>query len=41
VTFSDGTPLTAAVVKANFDDIVAAGAKGSFISAFTGYRPPP
>ena len=38
VTFSDGTPLTAGVVKANFDDIVAAGAKSSFSSAFTGYQ---
>jgi peptide/nickel transport system substrate-binding protein len=38
VTFSDGTPLTAQVVKANFDDIVAAGAKASWaISYFTDY----
>ena len=38
VTFSDGTPLTAAVVKANFDDIQAAGAKSSAIAALTGYQ---
>ena len=29
VTFSDGTPLTADVVKANFDDIIATGAKAT------------
>ncbi len=38
VTFSDGTPLTAAVVKANFDDILAAGTKSQAIGAFTGYQ---
>ena len=29
VTFSDGTPFTADVVKANFDDIIANGAKAN------------
>ena len=38
VTFSDGTPLTADVVKANFDDIIANGAKANAaLPAFTGY----
>lgn len=38
VTFSDGTPLTSAVVKANFDDIVANSAKAlSAITALPGY----
>jgi peptide/nickel transport system substrate-binding protein len=38
VTFSDGTPLTAQVVKDNFDDIVASGAKATWvISYFAGY----
>ncbi|GAA4672179.1 ABC transporter substrate-binding protein [Frondihabitans cladoniiphilus] len=37
VTFSDGTPLDADAVKATFDDIVAAGAKSTAISSFSGY----
>ena len=38
VTFSDGTPFTADVVKANFDDIIANGAKANgALPAFTGY----
>ncbi|HWJ86434.1 MAG TPA: ABC transporter substrate-binding protein, partial [Cellulomonas sp.] len=37
VTFSDGTPFTAASVKANFDDSVAAGAKSSAAASFIGY----
>lgn len=37
VTFSDGSPLTANDVKATFDDIVAAGAKSTAISSFSGY----
>jgi len=37
VTFSDGTPFTAASVKATFDDIVAAGAKSSGAPSFIGY----
>ncbi|WP_375385515.1 ABC transporter substrate-binding protein [uncultured Microbacterium sp.] len=37
VTFSDGTPLTAANVKATFDDIVAAGALSQSVSSFVGY----
>lgn len=38
VTFSDGTPLTAASVKATFDDINTAGAKAaSAIVALAGY----
>ena len=38
VTFSDGTPLTADIVKQNFDDIVASGAKATWaISYFTSY----
>ncbi|WP_213813671.1 ABC transporter substrate-binding protein [Glaciihabitans sp. dw_435] len=38
VTFSDGTPLTADVVKANFDDIVANGAQAAgAITALPGY----
>lgn len=40
VTFSDGTPLTAEVVKANFDDIVALGAKSllgsTYLAGYTG-----
>jgi len=38
VTFSDGTPFTAASVKANFDDSVAAGAKSSAAASFIGYQ---
>jgi peptide/nickel transport system substrate-binding protein len=38
VTFSDGTPFTAADVKSTFDDIVAAGPKSASLSAFVGYR---
>ena len=38
VTFSDGTPFTAASVKANFDDAVAAGAKSSAAASFVGYQ---
>ncbi|MBD8058373.1 ABC transporter substrate-binding protein [Cellulomonas sp. JH27-2] len=38
VTFSDGTPFTAASVKANFDDTVAAGAKSSAAANFIGYQ---
>ncbi|KZM34455.1 ABC transporter substrate-binding protein [Oerskovia enterophila] len=38
VTFSDGTPLTAAEVKGTFDDIVAAGAKSGALSSFVGYE---
>jgi peptide/nickel transport system substrate-binding protein len=41
VTTSDGTPLTAAVVKANLDDIQAAGAKSAAIAALTGYQGTP
>ncbi|GAB3409555.1 TIGR04028 family ABC transporter substrate-binding protein [Schumannella luteola] len=37
VTFSDGTALTSAEVKGTFDDIVAAGAKSTVVSAFLGY----
>lgn len=37
VTFSDGTALTAASVKATFDDIVAAGAKSLSVASFVGY----
>lgn len=37
VTFSDGTPFTAANVKATFDDIVAAGALSQSVSSFVGY----
>ncbi|MDQ1123717.1 ABC transporter substrate-binding protein [Microbacterium trichothecenolyticum] len=37
VTFSDGTPFTAANVKATFDDIVAAGALSQAVSSFVGY----
>jgi peptide/nickel transport system substrate-binding protein len=38
VTFSDGTPLTSAVVKANFDDIAANGVKAaSAITSLPGY----
>ncbi len=38
VTFSDGSPLTAEIVKQNFDDIVASGAKATWaISYFTDY----
>jgi peptide/nickel transport system substrate-binding protein len=38
VTFSDGTPLTAATVKATFDDIIAAGPKSQAVSSFVGYK---
>ncbi len=39
VTFSDGTPLTADVVKANFDDIIKSGAKATAaLPAFGGYK---
>jgi peptide/nickel transport system substrate-binding protein len=38
VTFSDGTPFTAADVKATFDDIIAAGAKSQAVSSFVGYK---
>lgn len=39
VTFSDGTPLTAELVKNNFDDVVASGAKATWvIGAFAGYE---
>jgi len=38
VTFSDGTPFTAASVKANFDDSVAAGAKSSAAGSLVGYK---
>lgn len=38
VTFSDGTPLDASVVKANFDDVIAGGALAtSAITAFPNY----
>jgi len=38
VTFSDGTPLTASVVKANFDDIVANATKAvNAVTALPGY----
>ena len=37
VSFSDGSPLTAADVKGTFDDIVAAGAESQAISSFIGY----
>jgi peptide/nickel transport system substrate-binding protein len=38
VTFSDGTPLTAAVVKANFDDIVKNATKAvNAVTALPGY----
>jgi peptide/nickel transport system substrate-binding protein len=38
VTFSDGTPLTATIVKDNFDDIIASGAKANgALPAFTNY----
>ena len=37
VTFSDGTPLTAADVKATFDDIIAAGALSQAVTLFVGY----
>lgn len=37
VTFSDGTPFTAASVKATFDDIAAAGALSQAVSSFVGY----
>ena len=38
VTFSDGTPFTADVVKANFDDIIANGAKANAaLPSLTGY----
>ena len=37
VTYSDGTPFDADSVKANFDDIVAAGAKSSAAPSFIGY----
>jgi len=38
VTFSDGTPFTAANVKATFDDILAAGALTQTTSNFVGYK---
>lgn len=38
VTFSDGTPFTAANVKATFDDIIAAGALSQSVSSFVGYQ---
>lgn len=38
VTFSDGTKLTAADVKATFDDIVAAGALSQAVTYFVGYQ---
>ena len=38
VTFSDGSPLTAADVKATFDDIIAAGPKSQAVSSFVGYK---
>jgi peptide/nickel transport system substrate-binding protein len=38
VTFSDGTPFTAADVKATFDDIIAAGPKSQAVSSFVGYQ---
>jgi peptide/nickel transport system substrate-binding protein len=39
VTFSDGTPFTADVVKANFDDIIANGAKANAaLPSFGGYE---
>ncbi len=34
VTFSDGTPLTAQVVKDNFDDVVASGAKATWVISY-------
>ncbi len=34
VTFSDGTPLTAQIVKDNFDDIVASGAKATWVISY-------
>ncbi|ANJ25794.1 ABC transporter substrate-binding protein [Agromyces aureus] len=37
VTFSDGTPLTAADVKATFDDIIAAGAASQASALLIGY----
>lgn len=44
VTFSDGTPLNAAAVKANFDDIVALGAKSllgsTYLAGYTGSQTP-
>jgi peptide/nickel transport system substrate-binding protein len=40
VTFSDGTKLTASVVKANFDDVVSLGAKSllgsTYLAGYTG-----
>jgi peptide/nickel transport system substrate-binding protein len=38
VTFSDGSPFTAADVKATFDDILAAGAKSQAVSSFVGFQ---
>jgi len=39
VTFSDGTPLTAQIVKDNFDDVIASGAKATWVIAFfSGYE---
>lgn len=38
VTFSDGTPFTAANVKSTFDDIIAAGALSQSVSSFVGYQ---
>lgn len=39
VTFSDGTPLTAQIVKDNFDDVIESGAKASWVIAFfSGYQ---
>lgn len=38
VTFSDGTPFTAADVKGTFDDIIAAGPKSQAVSSFVGYQ---
>lgn len=39
VTFSDGTPLTAQIVKDNFDDVIDSGAKATWvISFFAGYE---
>jgi peptide/nickel transport system substrate-binding protein len=37
VTFSDGTPFDADAVKANFDDVIAAGAKSTAAPSFVGY----
>lgn len=34
VTFSDGTPLTAQIVKDNLDDIVASGAKATWVISY-------